>query len=344
MTIKILNQDSELSSFPSTQSLFLLSSTSIEETKLDSTIILFRLQTENQLINLAEPYSYNLGFLKETFDRVEMSFKVEVVSEGYKIICTPKAPLNLDSLYCLYVTNRLSEKLIDIDKLNSKSSSNVSVKILKEAFINKVYNLKVLETSVLGNSRNLLKVNLDGVIQTVDIKQKPKLYVGDIEITLTDTVYVKDEEFNITLTNSPTINQDFQYTFKTVTSSSITPIEKESSSTSISNAEILSYYQSLNSNGVVQKITVTPKYLATNVFSIKLPEGYLLDSDSPDFISEVSVAFNNYLLSNMELSDNDLKYIVIPFLDDFENEFIFEVIYGEDTQVEKVLIDKSRLP
>ena len=85
MTIKILNQESELASFPITQSLFLISSTTVEESTLDKTVVLFRLQSDNQLISLAEPYSYTLGYIKETFDIVPLSFKVEEESGSYKI-------------------------------------------------------------------------------------------------------------------------------------------------------------------------------------------------------------------------------------------------------------------
>lgn len=343
MDIKILNQESELQSFPSTQSIFLLSSVELEESNLDTTIVLFRLQTENNSVKLAPPYSYNLGYLKETFDRVDLKFKTEVVVEGFKVTCTPSKPLNLDSLYCLYVTDKLSEKIIDVEKTSSKSNSNISVKINADTFYNRTYTLFINETSNLSNDRNIVKLTLNGVTQTIDIKSRNKLYVGDIEITLQDTVYVKDESFNITVTNTQVSLEDFQYTFKTVSSSSITPIKQAESSTKLSNQSILDYYKTLNENKPTEKTVITPKYLALNVFSIKLPEGYVLDITDPGLNSNLQVAFNNYLLSNMGLYDKSKKYKVILFLDEFENELVFEIIYGDETQTSTLIIDTSNL-
>lgn len=343
MDIKILNQEAELESFPSTQSIFLLSSVELEESYLDTTIILFRLQTENNSIKLAQPYSYSLGYLKESFDRVELKFKSEVVPEGFKITCTPTKPLNLDSLYCLYVTDKLSEKIVDVTKTTSKSNSNIKVKINSESYSNKTYTLKIEETSNLANNRNIVKLILDGVSQTIDLKSKNKIYSGDIEITLTDTVYVKDEEFSIILTNNQVSLEDFQYTFKTVVSSTITPIEKVDSSTKLSNQAILDYYQTINSTKVVAKTTVVPKYLSNNIFSIKLPEGFRLDTTDPEFKSSLQVAFNNYLLGNMGLYDSAKKYKVVLHLDEFEDELIFELLYGELDQLNDLEIDTSNL-
>lgn len=343
MDIKILNQEAELESFPSTQSIFLLSSVELEESNLETTIILFRLQSEHNSVKLAQPYSYNLGYLKETFDRVELKYKSEAVQQGFKITCTPAKPLNLDSTYCLYVTDKLSEKIIDVTKTTSKSNSNIKVKINSESFYNKTYTLKIEETSNLANNKNIVKLILDGVSQTIDLKSKNKIYSGDIEITLSDTVYVKDEEFSITITNTQVSLEDFQYTFKTVVSSTITPIEKVDSSTKLSNQAILDYYQTINSTKVVERSTLIPKYLSTNIFSVKLPEGYKLDTVDPNFKSSLQVAFNNYLLGNMGLYDSTKKYKVILHFDEFENELVFELLYGESDQILDLMIDTSNL-
>ena len=65
MAITILNTTAELNSFPISQSIKLSSTELLEEAVFADNIILFRLQSENQLISLSEPYSYNLGYLKE---------------------------------------------------------------------------------------------------------------------------------------------------------------------------------------------------------------------------------------------------------------------------------------
>ena len=144
MAITILNTTAELNSFPISQSIKLSSTELLEEAVFADNIILFRLQSENQLISLSEPYSYNLGYLKETFDRTEMNFKVETSDVGFTISCTPKKLLNLDSTYCLYVSNRLGSKFLNITKSNSKSQSDITVNLKDNFTVNHFYTCLII--------------------------------------------------------------------------------------------------------------------------------------------------------------------------------------------------------
>ena len=327
MTIKILNQESELASFPITQSLFLISSTTVEESTLDKTVVLFRLQSDNQLISLAEPYSYTLGYIKETFDIVPLSFKVEEESGSYKITCKPTQPLNLNSKYCIYISDQFSEKVIDVTKSNSKSNSNIQVKLNKLSNINIDHTILIEETSSLSGGRNVVKVSIDGVSQLVDIRKKPKVYINDLEITLQDTVYIQGELFTISMLTAQVIGEDFQYVFHTVTSDTITPISNAASSTLISNADILTYYQNLNKNKTPTRLSVVPTYIGPNLFSVKLPEGYTIEKE---FVIKLGVAFGNYALESIKLYDSTHKYVLNVSLDDFTEEILFELLYSID--------------
>ncbi len=345
MAITILNTVDELNSFPSSQSIFLTSTDEVEENNISDNIVLFRLQTENQLINLAEPYSYNLGYLKETFDRVELSFKIDKVGSIFNITCTPTKLLNLDSLYCLYISNTLSHKFLDISKINSKSNSNISIKIKDKITQDLSLNLKIEETSYIVNNKNIVKVNVDGRNTTVDVRKNNTILSSGVEIILEDTIYVKDEEFKIDIKPSTSLTEDLQTYIKTVLSSSIKPIPKEEISTSISNSDILNFYNTLNKTTPSLTSKVIPKYLDTNVFSITLPDGYKIDDDKTKVKASINVAFNNYMLSSLGLYDKELKYIVNVILDDFENEIIFEVIYSTDqTQTEQIILNFSGFP
>lgn len=346
MSITLLNSNIELESFPISQTLKLSSDTELEEQSLLENVLLFRLQTENQLISLAEPYSYNLGYLKESFDIVKLSFKQtkDDATDKYFIECKPDVYLNVDSTYCLYIDKKLSSDFLTITKNNSKSTSFIEVK-LKDIFNLKSQSvLKVLETSTLKNNQNLVQLDIDGRLVTLDIRKDNRLLSNNVEIYLQDTVYVKGEEFVIDISpTSEVTDVDLQVYVHTVNSKSIKPIEKEEESTRISNLDILNYYNNINSNKNIEKKKGIPKYLDHNVFSIKLPEGYTLNT-SKDFIYTLTAAFNNYMLEKINLFNSKLKYVCTVYLDDFDNELIFKVDYSNDTlQTETVVFDISNI-
>lgn len=343
MTIKILNQESELTSFPIKQSIFLYSEDSIESTVLSSNVILFRLQTENELINLAEPYSYTLGYIKETFDTVDLEYKVENYDTGYKITCTPVKALHLDSKYCIFVSKDLSEQFISINKDVSKSSSNIEVISTSTNSTSYTINVEVVSTSSLLNGQNLTKFLINGKEYLVNIRENKYIIFEDYKILLQDTIYVIGERFTVSITNRTTLVNDFQYVIKTVNSESITPIELEGVSTAISNQDILNYYQQLNSNVTPVQSRLNPTYLSPNIFSIKLPDNFELNLSS-QIIYDIKVAYNNYILESLKLYDKDQKYVLVVYKDDFENLLVFELIYSIDVnQVEKLIIDTSNL-
>ena len=343
MAITILNTTAELNSFPISQSIKLSSTELLEEAVFADNIILFRLQSENQLISLSEPYSYNLGYLKETFDRTEMNFKVETSDVGFTVSCTPKKLLNLDSTYCLYVSNRLGSKFLNITKSNSKSQSDITVNLKDNFTVKSQYILKIEDTSYISNNKNIVRVSLDGRLVTLDVRSQNKVILNNLEISLEDTIYVKGEEFLIDIDPSATIDEELQTYIYTVNSSSIKPIPKEETSTTISNLDILNFYNTINTNKPTVIEKAYPKYLNYNVFSIKLPEGYSVNKTA-NFKYSLTLAFNNYILESLKLYDSSLKYVCTIYIDEFENEVIFELTYSKDrTQTDTVIFNLDNL-
>lgn len=345
MTIKILNNDIELQAFPSSQSIILESDVLFEENTLDEYVVLFRLQKEKSLVKLAEPYSYNLGFIKETFDSVPLSYSITEVDGKYQIVCQPTKLLNLDSTYCLYVDKNISNKQINVLKNNSKSKSNIQVNIRSKINLMHSHNLKIINTSQIINNKNITAINFNGNISSKDLRIDNKIIYNELEIVLEDTVYVKDEEFVITVSpNVTSLDENLICEIHTVNSSTITPIPVEQISTKVSNADILSFYQTLNNPDTKNINTlVIPEYLDTNVFTITIPEGYVVDT-STDFKYKLSLAFNNYLLNSLNKYDKTKKYICFVTLDDFDNKLIFELFYSEDEeQTDLVVFDLGGL-
>lgn len=342
MSLKLLNSDLELKSFPSTQSIKLHSDLKLEESVLKDSIILFRLQTENVLINLAEPYSYNLGHLKETYDTIPLSFKLDKVSDGYVITCTPIQPLPLDSVFNLYVRSDIPTESVVVEKITSKSNSSISVKQVNKSTTSQTIIVKVVTTSSLKDGKNVTTFSINGVDISLNLKLKTTYIVGDIEISFLDIVYVKDEEFIIGVEIPLLSDGEFHRYIKTVNSSSIIPIPTEESSSRLSNKDILEFYKTLQANTNKTEDIFLPKYLAENVFSVLLPEGFELDlSDVTEFKSNVTVAFNSFLLKSIKMYDDSLKYKINVYKDFLEGrEIIFEIVYSKDIlQKDKVVFD-----
>ena len=343
MTIRITNSEAELKSFPSSQSIYLLSSEELEDKSFEDNIVLFRLQTENQLINLSEPYSYNLGFIKETFDRVNLTFITSKIGDDYSIQCKPKELLNLDSTYCLSINKTLSSKFLTLTKNNSKSNSNINVKLKDNFNIKSQSILKIVETSFITGSKNIANLLFDGRAITLDVRSKNKILSNNVEVTLEDTIYVKDEEFIIDIDPHTEQEEDLLAYIHTVNSKSINPIPKEEVPNRVSNLDIINYYNTLNKTEVIKIERSIPKYLRSNVFSIKLPEGYKIKKDGT-FKATVSLVFNNYLLEQLKLYDSSKKYICVISVDDFDNEVIIEVSYTNNPlQIEPVVFDLTNL-
>lgn len=322
MSIQLLNSKAELASFPIQQSLRLAVPFSVESSSLEDSIFLFRLVSENPLVSLSEPYSYTLGYVKETFDLLPMNFTVEENNGQSTITCVPLKPLNVTSRYCLYVSKNLSERFINVNKIVSKSTSGISVKTLKWLDNSYSSTLKVKETSKLIDGKNIVKFSVDGQEVTLDVRVANTIDTQEFRIFLQDSIYIKDEEFSIEIGLRSNLVEDFQYVFETVDSKTITPLPLNEASTSISNADILNFYQNLNNQKKETVVNKSPTYVGVNSFYIELPEGYVLDRNT-DIITKLGVAFNNYILKDIGLYKEGIKYILEVEEDTFDNVIIF---------------------
>lgn len=308
--IKVINSFKELSSFPVTQSIKLVSNVQFDKKVLSNHIILFRVLPEKGMVNLSEPYSYTLSYIKESFDTVAIDVIQTQQEDGtFTLEVTPKSPLHLDSNYILYVTENISSSLFHIVKEVSKSSSSVTVEKINTSLIpsGTTYSLQVVETSKDFATKNTVKVLVGADTYTLDVKRSPVLFLEDIKIIFTDTVYVAGESFNI-LVKEPIISSDDQLiSIKTAQSSTITPMEGITPSKSIDTKAILDFYTSVQKVQIEDKLT--PNYLGRNVFSVELPEGYIVDTEQ-EITYAINEAFGNYLVRDLGLYDEATSYLI----------------------------------
>lgn len=325
--IKILNSEKELTSFPITQSLVLSSDTEVDTTLLNDHIILFRTIPEKGLISLVEPYSYTAGYIKDKFTTVGLSFTQVKEDLQYKLTITPTTPLELDSQYILYITKNLIAANATVTKLVSKSAASTLKVFVKPPIISdSVIKVVVQSTSQITATSNSVVFSIGSQSNIpLNLKQNNTVTINNIKYFFTDTVYVQGEEFEVRLSSTDQqLTEDMLYKFSTAPSNTIQVIKNQESSQTINTQDILSFYNKVEA--IKETLSIIPKYIAPNLFSITLPEGFHLDSNKEVLLS-IKEAFNNYLLVNLELYESDLKYKVYIYQED--SEVYIEVVYNE---------------
>lgn len=321
INIQILNSTTELESFPITQTLKLKSTVRLDTNKLGDHIILFRLIPEKGLISLAEPYNYSLGYIKEKFSTIDLEFTQESVDDYFVITVKPKTVLNVNSDYVIYLTSSLFNSKVSINKSLSKSQSNVNADLLPSTVAGDVSLVTVKTTSRMVDGANTVTFNIDGDDITLNLKVDRSYNTLFFNIQFQDTVYIAGETFAIKAVQD-TEAQDLMYQFRTTVSADIKPLETQTPSTSIDTQQILNFYKKVNE--IKPSKVLIPKYISPNVFSITLPEGYVLDVNKHILLS-IKEAFGNYLLVHQELYEKN-EYTIYVYQED--NELFIEVLYA----------------
>lgn len=326
--IKIVNNERELSSFPVDQSIKLTVDKELDKDRLSEYIYLFRLLSNTDLIGLTPPYNYTVGYIKEKFDTEELIFSLLDSSLTIK----PKTPLHTNSKYLLFVSSSLPTKTFNIVKVNSKSKSSISV----EGKIGNIptINVKVKTTSNLANNTNIVVFTINSVDYSVNIKLNNKININGIFIKFNDEVYVKDEEFIVNSYSEESLGESLCVSITTAQSETIKPIEQSNQSTLISNSAILDFYKTLNTP--TNKFKSDVSYAGLNTFIIDIPEGYSIDVGST-FLFNIKEAFNNYMLSSLELYNPAFTYDIS--ITEEDSKLLVEVFYKEDKSSSKIFFN-----
>ena len=103
INLKVVTYEEELNSFPVDQEIVLESSELLEDSLLTDKITLLREVPEYGLLNSAEMYNYNIGYVKETFNTIPMTIRTYEENSKFYIECNPKSPLHPNSKYILFV-------------------------------------------------------------------------------------------------------------------------------------------------------------------------------------------------------------------------------------------------
>jgi hypothetical protein len=337
MNVVVINNEEELTSFPISQTIRLRVDVQLDINDLKNTISLFRITRKDSLVNLASPYNYNLGLIKESYDEVSIEFELIQQTDHVELRITPTKPLQVNSTYLLFVSDKLSEPFITTTKSFSKSNSTVIVSAVNYLSTDQaLIDIKILNTTTITTNNYTLQVQIDDLVhnttetRSINLSKTKTLLIDEVLITFDSPIYVKDELFSIIVEERESIGGNFSQVINTAGDESITPLINQNASTRISNQTVLDFYAN-NSNPVIQDIQYTITYLDTNVFEVKYPE--TVDVTSIDIASitvRTKVAFNNYVLKKLKLYDETLKYILNVSKDTYNNSLLFELVLSED--------------
>ncbi len=324
MTTKIdalvLNTKQELQSFPLNQAIKIKFSEQVEDSQLMNCIALIRNISETGLFNISEKYNQSIGYIREKFDVEDVRITVEN-NNGFIVTITPVKPLSPGFDYTLYIDKGLSSEFISVSKPTTMSSSTIeaALTVTDEADLS----IEIISDPKLTATTNIIKAVLtDNIKQksetiTLDLKTTKTYSVnGNIKITFTSMIYVKGEVFSVLSIPSKTLEDNLFVQIRTALTANVKPIETEESFTSISNEDILAYYQNKTSQtGKAVSSNIT--YTGLNKFVINLPEGLKAEDLDLDAITfETSEAFGLYTLEMYKLYDPLKTYTVTPSIKD----------------------------
>lgn len=254
LTLKVLNPEEELVSFPLNQSLFLEASSEVELASLEENITLIRGVKDSGTPVAADIYNSNIGHVKEVYSTIPIKITQEPLAGGkFKLICNPVEPLSPASVYFLFIDKKLSKDYISIDKIISKGPSYLE--LTKSDFdtendVDTEYVLTVVSTPSITDTANIIKFQLytngePTKIFTVNAKTvKNKIKFSGLEITVPDVAFGIEEEFGISLsTKRNSLENNFIVHIKTTISKNIKELENVDPSSSITYQDVIDFYK-----------------------------------------------------------------------------------------------------
>lgn len=328
-SLKVLNTEAELKSFPVNQSIILKSSVLIEDSNIKNNIALIRLQKDVNTFNTSDIYNQNIGYIKENFILVPLNIIIKQVADGYEIVCDPIEPLSPGSRYFLFIDKDLSEEYVEIKKTVSKGPSELILKnyILESLSANTKIKFKVISSPTITATSNIVKLQSSindqpGQTFLINAKSTNNIFtLNGLTIEVKDTAFALGEEFEVVLQEGKyRLGENLSIIIDTATSTTIKPIDNIAPSHAVTNQDILNYYKSLedkkSSNTASidfakddwQKSEITIEYLDDNQFLLTLNSltTDMLDIDKISF--KEFPAYNRSDLKMLKLYDKSTSF------------------------------------
>lgn len=261
--ISVDNPQEELLSFPLNQNIKLVSSEVVEDSLIQGNITLLRNIKDTGLHNVSDLYNYNIGYVKEKFSSVPINVKID----GNNITVDPVEPLHPNSSYTLFLDKRLSKEHVELVKTVSKSSSQLELLIDEHSTETKTsteYKIVVVSDPLITAKNNIIKLQLyvngsPDKLYTIDAKSsKNTIQFYGFMLKVFDVAYGKGEEFVLKTTHAEiSLENNLVVNIETVLNSAIQPAESTDVSRTLTNQDILDFYNNTKKGGETSSIDLS---------------------------------------------------------------------------------------
>ena len=350
--IRVVNFEEELRSFPLEQEITLESSVLLEDSLLKNKITLLREVPEYGLLNTAELYNFNIGYVKESFSTIPLFLRTFEKYGKYYIECKPEKPLHPNSKYVLFIDKDLTAEFIDVEKIVSKGPSTLEIVSLDNIVTEEPLDpntsiiLEVTSEPFISSSANIVKLNLkinNEFIKNFTINAKSAnntLTVLGIKLKVTDSAFGLGEKFQLKLREvvDPLVN-NYIIPITTALTAEIKPVDNVAPSQKVSNEDILNFYTQTEVTTQTDSDTINFKdsswmlkelqieYLGYNKFILHLDKLEASDFKLDLIEFREFPAYNKYDLELLNLYSEDQSYnIITEILDNKTILFILEEI------------------
>ena len=350
--IRIVNFEEELRSFPLEQEIILESSVLLEDSLLKNKITLLREVPEYGLLNTADLYNYNIGYVKESFTTIPLLLRSYEKDSKFYVECKPERPLHPNSVYALFIDKDLSSEFISVDKLVSKGPSNLEILSLDNVLTITPLNpedsitLEVISEPFISPTSNIVKFILkinDVTNKTFTINAKSDkniLSFLGLNVKVLDTAFGLGEKFQIKVQPSVApLEHNYILTIKTALTADIKPIDNLVPSQKVTNEDILNFYTQTEVTTQTDSDTINFKdsswmlkelrieYLGYNKFILHLDKLEASDFKLDLIEFREFPAYNKYDLELLNLYSEEQSYnIITEILDNKTILFILEEI------------------
>lgn len=321
--IDILNNEYQLDSLPVGENIEVLFSEQPDLNDVSNHIALVRTESDQDVPNLGDIYVHRLHDSAD-YSTVDLEFTLKADSSGYVLTINPEEFLMPNANYYLIIGQDLTPTHYLINKTTSFGSSEISIETSSNGSgEDAVFSLVVSAMSNLSNGMHTISVDVSkdgGPVAThnLNIKDNNKLELNDTVSALfnPNVPFLVGETFEITTQAFERLGSSKIQSISTFIDSDV--IENvEETSTRISQQNILDFY----SNTHWGQEVATPEEVVTKPISAYWNYPNILtivfDKDiDPASLSieafnfDITYAFDNYMLPNMGLFTDEIKYII----------------------------------
>lgn len=320
--ITITNSMHQLNALPVGESVFILFNAKPDINSVKNKINLCRVDDGIIVPFLGDPNAVQMSYVKQTYGSVPFTPKVSQSGLNWLLEIDPNDLLVTNSKYYLFVENGLLPEFYTITKPVTLGNSSIAIEAANGSATSDNYEIIITQTTSLTSGKHLIRYTLNknsvAVATNVEIDintTKLTIAPGIVVVFNKNVPFLATERFNISVQASTgTVGNKIQY-ISTYLDADVIKSE-DNPSTRLDYEDINKFYESFgwgNASAPQPQTSISPtlEYVGLNSFLLSFPIDIDETSIQPSSFQFIfSEAFNNYLLSNLELYSTSSKYVV----------------------------------